>query len=246
MFTNNVVQLFREFVDEPDSSWLSDTMLQHMMHVAHQQYRNLIVDINPWIFANAVELEFADTHTYQLGGAGPVVIAGPGAPVALTAARLDRIIALATNPGAAGIGFPPADASPVFEWTCVNSLPQLDSTARSYMLWSRLSFLQLSEVYTGSLFLYYVFQTPAVGEAGCLWTPLSAINFIDDFNTFHDVIALLAAERYYSVRDGATNEQVSRLAKIRSAELQDYISEMHGHGMDYVRYEDLHNIFGGL
>ena len=64
--------------------------------------------------------------------------------------------------------------------------------------------------------------------------PLAAVQFIDDLDAFHDMIALYAYKQY-AIADAATSEQIIIQLRAREGELIDYLSNRNTAGANYVQ-----------
>jgi len=192
MNVRELTTYFRELADEPDENFLTSTQVENYLAIAYDEFRSEICNIDQLAFVEAVTIMLTGGSTYDLA-TGAVVILGSAAPAG---DRMLRLISIAL-PVTGAIGQPTLRP--------VSSLRALNHTPNSYMLQG--TTLYFSEAHSASYTLSYL-PVSAVD-----WSKTAVLDdeFIDDYTSHHDVIALLALLQYY-IRDGIVNAPaVSRL-----------------------------------
>ena len=147
--------------------------------------------------------------TYDLGGAGAVVVLGDPALVPLTDLRMRSLTGLTEQTA------PPANIDPQGHWDIVSSLRALHGSARTAFLGNRI--LYFGGAYTGPITMYYI---PEHVVDFTLFPAGTA--YIDDLFPYHDMIALYAYAQY-SARDGELNENLQALLRRRELMLANYL-----------------------
>lgn len=182
MDSAQVRELFLQYCDESDSTFLSQTNVQMYLDIGYNRFRQYVQNLFPWFYNNRVNLNIATpSRTISLGAGGfDVYGSAPGNP------RLVKIMNLVEPTAPAGTDFK-------YIWSQVSTLREVDSSRAFRKFFQQGSDLFLSEDYQGDLALYYV---PA---ADVDWYA-SPAEFIDEFQDWHDLIAAEAWSEY-SIRD---------------------------------------------
>ncbi len=227
MNVTEVKDLFLAYVDESDEggpapNWT--TMRRNLLEQGYFDFVQFICDIDDFIYRREVDITLSTTDTYDLSAAANSVRIMGNPAGGLTHQRLWRLVNVTTLDG--------------------NSKPQqiipgtrrLDAVApfgsSSFQLlrpWFAAQYLFKGTVLhfnielDQSLRLFYV-PSPRYDAAlavGVDWTAdgTSDTTFIDDFEQFHDAIALFAARRY-AIMDGQDNPQVERELMMRKNDIQ--------------------------
>lgn len=223
MRVDEVALLWRRWADEPASSNYDNVQLAIILRLAHEQYRKIINDQNRWLLNVSVNLTFptptgADPLYYDLSGGEPVVILGDGAPATITNPRMEKAVALRPI-----VGTDLGD-----EWVPVSSWEELQGTLNSYMMDSR--GLRISSEWAGTFRFDYLPNAVLEYAAGfdTDWSQIGAAteNIDDDFQSYHDIIALLAYE-YYAITDDP-NPKLEQVLTRRVQELEEHIRSRTG------------------
>jgi hypothetical protein len=208
--TTEVFALFQQYADEPDATWLTDADIHSYLDRGYDEFRRIVVELDPNIYYATVTITFAGDE-YNLGGNTSVVrILGPSA----TTTRLEYLLGVHALNDSADIAY---------TYEMVPNQRALRSVAQAAFLAG--TTLKLSGSRTGDVLVEYV---PA---SDINWEAAGA--FVDDLTMFHDVIALLAYNQY-AIRDGAINQPVQQQLASRVRDLTDYVVQRNGNASHYV------------
>jgi ABC-type hemin transport system ATPase subunit len=213
---SEIKSYFRDLVDEPDETFLSDAQVQRYLNVGYAQFRREISSIDPLVFAKKVEFSVTSSRSVDLTSITDT--SGASASVfgnSVTAGnRLMQLISLeAVN----------TDGEVVYEYQPVSNM-----SARNYMRFSYS--LQGEEIKFGAQVTETIRMT-YLPEASVTWT--EATNQLDNMTMFHDVVALFAYSQY-AMRDGAESQPVLRQLNQRVGELREFVYSRHLEGSSYV------------
>ena len=221
MTVTEVVTLFRQYIDEPDQTFVTDAMVASMLGAAYNEFRWFVSEMDNNVYTYEVTITNTNSSTYDLLN-GAVKVFGTDAN--LTHPRLMKVVALhsVTNT---------LINTPLESVTGPQSLARifggyyLDGTT-----------LKFSELRSGDLLLRYSPQYVAAGAAAATagYVDWSAGTFIDNLSMFHDLIALLAAKQYF-IMDGAVNEMAMAQMQMRQEELKRYLTSRGLDGSQYVQ-----------
>ena len=221
MTVTEVVTLFRQYIDEPDQTFVTDAMVASMLGAAYNEFRWFVSEMDNNVYTYEVTITNTNSSTYDLLNGAVKVF---GADANLTDPRLMKVVALhsVTNT---------LINTPLEPVTGPQSLARifggyyLDGTT-----------LKFSELRSGDLLLRYFPQYVAAGAAAATagYVDWSAGTFIDNLSMFHDLIALLAAKQYF-IMDGAVNEMAMAQMQMRQEELKRYLTSRGLDGSQYVQ-----------
>lgn len=208
-----VAAKFRQYIDEPDQTFVSDADVETYLDDGYREFRNMVCDINPMIYNTTADITLSSARTHDLAAVAPKLLGAdaisPGPMVRLNAIR--RV---------------DTDGNVTQRLEAVSNVQALDVVPSSYYLANTV--LRFSSSLTGSYKIDYVPQ------GDITWTGGSPSAFIDNLTSFHDLIALLAY-RQYAIIDGAESEPVLRQAATRMKEFQEYLQARAFDGYDYVQ-----------
>lgn len=216
---DQVINTFRTYIDEPDQTFVPDSLVENMLNLGYIEFRRKVTNIDPNIYARTVDIAApgstqVDLTTVPLAGA-PLL--GPNAQ------PQDRLISL--------LSVYIEDTTnnvPSLVFNSVQSLEALQSTGDAVFFTN--SILMFNYVIQRPLKIAYVPGHNVSFQAG----QLPPANFIDDLDAFHDLIALYAYKQY-AIADAATSEQIVGQLQIRERELIDYLSNRNTAGANYVQ-----------
>ena len=225
--------LFRSYIDEPDSTFITDADISTYLQRGYDEFRHLVIQIDPstyqlpifWGVSNALFYDLsAPTSTVRLLGSTPQ-IGGVTAPrlVQIVDIQLDTSSTLGTTTATMPSNFT------TYHPVTLNPAPNSEALyfqSGAYTLQG--TTLLFSESITGTLGMKYV------PESSVVWTVGGAGVYIDDLTLFHDLIALLAYKQY-AIRDGAINEPLERQLAVRSVGLKEYLQSRVQGGAQYVQ-----------
>jgi hypothetical protein len=213
-----VAAKFRQYIDEPDQTFVSDADVETYLDDGYREFRNMVCDINPMIYNVTEQMTFSSERTHDLSvstgdaksllGTATSSADAPGGPMV----RLNAITRVGT------------DGNVTQRLEAVSSAQALDVVPSSYYLAN--TTLRFSSKLTGT------FNVDYVPHVDITWTG-STYN-VDNLTPFHDLIALLAY-RQYAIVDGAESDPVLRQTATRLREFQEYLQARAFDGYDYVQ-----------
>ena len=214
---DQVINTFRTYIDEPDQTFVPDSLVENMLNLAYIEFRRKVTNIDPNIYARTVDIAApgatqVDLTTVPLAAA-PLL--GPNAQPE------DRLISLLSV-----YIVDQTNNLPSLVFNSVQSLEALQSTGDAVFFTN--SILMFNYVIQRPLRIAYVPGHNVSFQAG------AAVQFIDDLDAFHDLIALYAYKQY-AIADAATSEQIVGQLQIRERELIDYLSNRNTAGANYVQ-----------
>jgi len=216
-----VTTLFRNYIDEPDESFVSDATVQVSLAVAYEEFRHTVMQYDPQKYETSVSITVSGT-TYDLGeGASAVSILGTDAN--LTHPRLIKLNNIASISASGAI---------TRVWRSYGSIQALQRATDGYTLQN--ATLHFASTVAATLKVYYVPDAAynAALSSGIDWS--TAATYIDDLAPFHDMIALYAAQQY-NVLDGASAEPQQLLLGQREVKLMEYLNFRQGPANQYVQ-----------
>jgi hypothetical protein len=212
MYVEEVAEYFRIVTDEPDKTFLTDAQVAIILKRAYSQYSRIITSIDEKPFTGALGLTnptlFTDLTVAPhnlLGQVGPYD--GNGRMV-----RLQSITSVASN------------GQLLYNVRPAQSIVEM-STTNDFMYFLGNDGIIFSSNPAGrNLALFYTFA-PDID-----WTKLNSgdAEAIDNFEEFHDVIALLAY-KIYAVKDISINPALENLLAERVSEMKGFWQQ----GMDF-------------
>jgi len=227
MFVFEITNLFRQYCDEPDATWLTTGDVANYLATGYREFRWNVTNLAPYTYAVDVSIPAAAGTTYDLAAAASAVrILGNNLSAGVQ--RMMQLIEVKT---------PGSNQSTDLIWKSVNSLRGLQSAYRSYYLQN--TTLNFSYAPGTSLTVTYV------PENSVDWTNTATgagAEYVDDLALFHDIIALLAFKQY-AIRDSHMNQPLLMQLSTRLRDLEAYINRRNFEGSKYVRqvsysYED--------
>ena len=208
--------LFRIYIDEPDTTFVSDAVVESYLAAGYREFRNFVCDIDPMIYNVSQNITITDLLSYDMAAPPTVQPAFLGASVDATNGRLIRLN-----------NFYELDSSGntkiIFE--SASNVDALDSASSAYFLANTV--LRFSRRLTGTFAVHYV-------PEAAVWTAIVTAGFIDDLTPFHDLIALLATKQY-AIQDGAASDTVVAQLTERLGRFEEYLRERAFPGVGYVQ-----------
>lgn len=216
---DQVINTFRTYIDEPDQTFVPNSLVESMLNLAYIEFRRKVTNIDPNIYAVTVDIPNPTSTQVDL-----TTVPIAAAPLLGSSAQPgDRLISLLSV-------YVPDQTNnvPALVFNSVQSLEALQSTGDAVFFTG--SILFFNRVIQRPLRISYVPGHSVQFQAG-LAPPA---NFIDDLDAFHDMIALYAYKQY-AIADAATSEQIVGQLQIRERELIDYLSNRNTAGANYVQ-----------
>lgn len=217
MTIQQIAKLFRQFVDEPNKTFLTDDDVRLYLSIGYDQFREMASQIDPKTFAEKLaDLPLTNQNLVDLT-VSPIVAGGSSSILGATAFTNGRGMLRITDVVQTGVLGDLTTLSQVLRGAgSYNDLfvPDL-LAAPSYYLQGNL--LYFSGVVGGNYTIMGVKQQPLA-----LWSNLSSSAPPDDLVLYHDLIALLAY-RNYAIRDGALQQPTEAQLLKRTTEFMEYI-----------------------
>ena len=224
MFVDGIGDLFRLYCDEDDETFLAAAQVTSALTVGYDQFRRQIVQTDPYSYAARVSISPTSDFYDLADAANPTRILGASLAPAGTR-RLYQLLKVVNVDTAGAVNW---------YYRGAGSFEEMDRLSQRYILSGTV--LRFSEDQSGETVRIEYVPVSAVD-----WTQLTAGDneFVDDFDAFHDLIALYAYKQY-SIRDGAPNPELDGQLKRRELELELYLSagrvpEMSDHILDERR-----------
>lgn len=213
-----VAAKFRQYIDEPDQTFVSDADAYVYLDDGYREFRNMVCDINPMIYNVTEQMTFSSERTHDLSVSTADAKSLLGTPTSSATATGGAMVRLN------GITKVNSDDRVTQRLEAVSNVQALDVVPSSYYLANTI--LRFSSELTGTFNVDYV---PVVDVT---WT--AGTYELDNLTPFHDLVALLAY-RQYAIIDGAESEPVLRQAATRMKEFQEYLQARAFDGYDYVQ-----------
>jgi len=230
MLVKEVASLFRDYCDEPDTTFLTDANVAEYLRLGYSKFRDIVVAADPNFYATSVDFTLAGNvddidlaptaiaPTFKIMGKDDTTL-----PSRLTGPRLAQIVNLVR-----------IDASNNRLWYLrpVGNLQQLDQLSDDNQRFALINTTLHFTYKTNATYrLWYVpaddFMTGVAGNTGVDWTtgiiPANDV-FIDNLHPYHDLIALLAYKQY-AMRDGLMSPVVAQQIIERTNALKHYITD---------------------
>ena len=212
-----VTTKFRQYIDEPDQTFVSDADVETYLDDGYREFRNMVCDINPMIYNVTEQMTFTNERTHNLSTSTADAKSLLGVSPTGSNGRMVRLNS---------INKVNADGNVTQRLEAVSNVQALDVVPGSYYLANTI--LRFSSKLTGTYDVNYV------PEVSLTWTGGGASTFIDNLTPFHDLIPLLAY-RQYAIVDGAESEPILRQTATRLKEFQEYLQARAFDGYDYVQ-----------
>lgn len=213
---DQVINTFRTYIDEPDQTFVPDSLVENMLNLAYIEFRRKVTNIDPNIYARTIDVAAPGSVQVDLAALPAPILGSTATPENRLISLLSVYIADQVN------------NLPSLVFNSVQSLEALQSTGDAVFFTSNI--LMFNYVVQRPLKIAYVPGHSVQFQAG-LAPPA---NFIDDLDAFHDMIALYAYKQY-AIADAATSEQIVGQLQIRERELIDYLSNRNTAGANYVQ-----------
>jgi hypothetical protein len=212
MTTEEIANLFVQYTDEADQTFMSQTDVVTFLNLAYNQFRSIVSEQDNYFYANIVTLPpVTATQQYDLAlGTNPVRILGN--PATLTNPKMYRLIRIGLDNGQ-GIGLSTYYLMPA------RSSVDVNGDINRYML--RGSVLFFSSLTPLSVNIEYLPYPSTLFTTANILTGAGV--FLDDLDAFHDIIALLAY-RHYAIKDFASNPVLEGQLQDRVSDLKEYLS----------------------
>lgn len=213
MFVEEVAAIFRRYMDEPDQTFVDDAQMAIWLRMAYDDFRTIVCSVDPYIYTSFNGFTLASARTQTLNG----IILGAGAPAAT---RMYQLLDVWWQDASTGELLrrlkPGGTREELVDDRCDYILNGTD--------------LEFNREMTGSIRVSYLVEQNVNWSGGIA----AGTNiYIDDLNSFHDLIALIAYLQY-AIVDSAENAQLLALFTRRQAQLRQYLENRSGGLVEYV------------
>lgn len=218
MNVQQIARLFRQFVDEPNKTFLTDDDVRLYLSIAYDQYREIASQLDPKTFAEPLaDLPIGNQVAVDLT-LSPIVVGGTNSILGQNAWLNGRGMLRITD---------------VVQTNILGDLTTINQVLRAAGSYNDLFVPDLLAAPSYYLQNNTLFFSGVIGAGNytilgikqqdpTLWTNLSSLNVPDNLVLYHDLIALLAY-RNYAVRDGALSQPAEAQLQKRTAEFMEYI-----------------------
>ena len=210
MTPSETASYFRELIDEPDTTFVTQANVTSYLDIAYGQFRQQVTTIDPLVFATVLEFTPSASRQIDLTDSAHRVFG----PDATGGTRMMQLLSLQAING---------EGEVIFDYQPVTNLSAHVYTNDAYML--RGQVLRFNREVSRKLRMTYL------PEHNVDWTNSSGA--LDDLTMFHDMVALLAYSQY-SMRDGVENQAVLRQLTQRTMALTEYLSSRNLESGSYV------------
>lgn len=235
MYVREVADLFRQFADEQDRTFLTDAQVSQYCRLGYEEFYRVVQKVSPESITTGVNITLANVDRYDLAdAANPVRLLG----ASLTHRRLLRLYRISLVDATSGL------VKMILEG--VNSAEEFQASKQPAMnAWFfpvRYFFTGTQLLFTGALqdtinvsYIPYPNRTPEFAT-GINWDLIAPADTerIDDFQDFHELIAYFAYQRY-AIRDGQDNPQLQRQFDKLLSEFKSYLTS--GRNLDVLHVQ---------
>ena len=211
---NDIMNTARTYMDEPDQTFLTDTILSALMGIAYQEFRQKVMQADPSIISTTRDLTLAGVNSVDLSAIPTPILGAP----ATSANRMVKLLSVYVVDSTTGL--------PMGMFTGVGNIQALVHGGSLYYLQG--TTLWLSSNVTDTIRLLYV---PSGRDV--LWQTVNTAQ-PDDLDPVHDLIPLYAF-RQYQMMDSAVSEALSIQIAFREKALEEYLMTRSIGGPDYVK-----------
>ena len=250
MTTYEVYLIFKRYTDEPDQSFMSDSEAALFLKLGYAEFLRFVDDVNPVarlrgtqvVLNNAISYDLSQNGSTSAAAGSPSVL-GPNPNITTdninwrNHGRMTRLI-------------------DIYDWNptnnTVNSTYQIVQEANQLrnsnaVVWQG-NTLTFSGTQSRTIMLMYNYEQeigfPAIaagavaaGQPSQSWsgvvTQATGVVINDDFNAWHDMIALFAYAQY-AIVDAASNQQLMMHLESRKTAFRDYLMQRSWGATTYV------------
>tara|TARA_R110002020_G_scaffold16134_4_gene57116 strand:- start:2609 stop:3289 length:681 start_codon:yes stop_codon:yes gene_type:complete len=201
-----VNEMFKSYTDESDRTFLTEVQIGLYLSAAYSDFRSLVCQVDPFIYSIEYVFAVSDSNEFDLSLNPPAPLTPLLGPNAVAGTKLERLLRVARVDSVSGNAV----------ITYLNSA----ASERRLPLWGY-ALVKNKLIFNGrSSNTYRLEYVPMhnvdFANSGAIST------YIDDLDTFHDMIPLMAYQRY-AIRDGAESPQVLRSLAQKKDELSTFL-----------------------
>ena len=250
MTTYEVYLIFKRYADEPDQSFMSDSEAALFLKLGYAEFIRFVDEVNPYARIRGTQITLGATRTYDLTQADSLQTAlgtpsflGPNPNITnngivwRNTGRLTKLVDI--------LAWDPATNTAQGSCQIVSSSTQLNGW--NQVIWQGNTLSWISDQARSFMVLYNYEQeigfpvaaaAPVVaGQPSQSWsgvvTQATGVVINDDFNAWHDMIALFAYAQY-AIVDAANNAQVLSHLASRKLAFRDYLMQRSWGSVQYV------------
>ena len=214
MLVEEVAALFRRYMDEPDQTFVDDAQMAIWLSLAYNDFRSIANSTDPYVFTASSTFTLANVRTQTLSG----TILGATAPASDRMHQLRDIWWIdPAKPGYSSARLKPG-----------GTVEELVDGRCDYVLVGDSLIFNIER--NGTIVVNYIPEQSVDWAGGIV---VGSNKYIDDLNSFHDLIALIAYLQY-AIVDSAENPQLLALFTRRQAQLRQYLENRSGGLVEYV------------
>ena len=222
MNVGQVFQLFRQYCDAPDTTFLTDSDVVTYLNLGYNEYRTVIQQIDPQTFSKSVVIT-VNGNSYDLDSASANAVTLLGSAPKINGANTQPMIML--------LNVRYTDATGGNRGRILKMVSNLRTLETDYECVALLgTVLNFSITISGTVLLTYVEEPDITWASG-------GTAFIDNFGMFHDLIALYAYKQY-AIRAAAANPVLLTQLETREQHLRAHILSMRQEANQYVNRTD--------
>lgn len=223
MLAEQIAAITRQYIDEPTQNNVSNLTLSGWLDQAYREFRAIVTQRD--------QNYLSRTHTIVNPTIAQIQLKGTLLPPNPTQPQMQRLTRVMYNP--------PGQIYPVIlqpSGSLEGLKSQLFTTwAAAYFLDRGTGILWTTGNMAGNSITIQYIPEPQINWLTAI-VPASNVALDDGLDDWHELIALLAARRYFIV-DGVENQQIEKLVKENKATLMAYIGKSTSNSSNYVRHE---------
>ena len=213
MLVEEVAALFRRYMDEPDQTFVDDVQMAIWLRLAYEDFRTIVCSVDPYIYTGFNSFTLTNARTQSLAG----TLLGSTAPAGT---RMYQLLDLWRQD--------PSTGELLRRLKPGGTREELVDGRCDYLLNG--TTIEFNREMTGTIRVTYLLEQNVNWSGGIV---AGSNIYIDDINSFHDLIALIAYLQY-AIVDSAENPQLLALFTRRQAQLRQYLENRSGGLVEYV------------
>lgn len=236
MYVAEVADLFRQFADEQDNTFLTDAQVSQYCRLGYEEFYRVIQKVSPESILTSVNITLTTpVLSYDLAlAANPVRILG----ASLTNRRMLRLYRIALVDPTTGMVLMLLEGCNSAEELQASKGPSISIGFWPFKYFLSGTTIQFAAQVLNTLQISYIPYPNKTAEfaTGIDWSKIASTDTerIDDFQDFHELIAYYAMQRY-AIRDGADNPQLQRQLEKMRAEFVTYLTS--GRNLDVLHVQ---------
>lgn len=226
MYVTDIYNLFRSYIDESDATFISDVQAQLALRSAYDTYGEIISQLAPKVQVTAQSYTLSNASSLDLASTAPAILgSAPAAP-----RLLNLLDVLFLDPATSRVTQILQGVSSFEELLGAGPVNGLYvDTARYFFSGDVIIFAGPITKTVG--IVYRPYPSKPENASGIDWTKTAPADtqFVDNFPQFHKLIAMIAAQEYYEIRDGGSSATLERaMARVKSDMERYFISRDNG------------------